>query len=938
MRRLSHFMGITMHPLCTVRTAILLLLILGLVDLSYAIAPPKSGHVPEALRPRFDAIQKEYSQGYWAARMRERAQARRLLGPDRVAALAGDTVNFPVLLGKYSDSNFRYAVSAFQALLFDGPNSTGTVTQFYNEISYGQMTMTGKAMGWFTLPRPGAYYIDDGSSGSDGLSYGGRDFTIDILVAADSTVDFSKFVKYVDAEGAHVPQLAVIHTGADAASGADNIWSHRWNIRDRLLTRLNDPNEKILDKSRILSNGHYKTNDTYNGLPVIYDGDYALEPEMTGSNNTLGPLVAIGVFAHEFGHIFGLPDLYDRDYTSEGLGNWCLMAAGEYGGDGNHEATPAHMSAWCKEFLGWISPTIVSSYMPGQPIKDVEHHAQAYKLYVKGKAGTEYFLVENRQRESFDFYLPGGGLLIYHIDSTVTTQNDNENHPFDDLMQADGNRDLNNNRNRGDAGDPFPGSSNNHTFDGYTNPNSRDYSLQQTYVGVRRISASDTTMTADLDVGTRSYIGISGIKLAETAGDNGNGRVDPGETGNVLISLSNVYPTALSGGTISLASSSSDVVVDTASRALSVGGLSSTVYNFTTALIVNASAKPKTITMTATVKTPEDVFSSTFNVVLGYPSIAIVDMDTLASDYIVNYYTGALQSIGKDFEQTRYLDQSLPNMALSERNIIIWCTGRRKTQTIPDSLVDSLVSFVQHGGKLFLTGQNIAEDLTQKASPLTSTLLHATWSSNVVFGRTLYGVPSDPLGAELSKLSVSGSAGAGNQYSPDQLNVDTTAAHPSFRWNSSTGTNYAGLWWKDQAKGSMVIYWSFGFEAINDSTVGSATRAASMQDVLNWFDGITAVPDFATSLGVPSAYVLHDNYPNPFNPSTTIRFAVPHDGEVILRVYDVSGRTVQTLWNGPMRAGEHSLAFDASRLASGTYFYELLADNFRSAKKMLLIR
>ena len=925
-----------MHTRGALLAAASVVMLLGLADSLFAIVPPKRGRVPDALRPRFDAIQSEYSQGYWAARMRQRAEARRLSGAESAASLGVDTVNFPVLLGKYSDANFRFATSAFQALLFDGPNPTGTVTQFYHEISYGQMVMTGKVMGWFTLPRAGGYYIDDGSS--DGLNYGGRDFTIDLLVAADSTIDFSQFVKYVDAEGAHVPQLAVIHTGADAAAGADNIWSHRWNIRDRLLTRLNDPNEKILDKSRILANGHYRTNDTYNGLPVIYDGDYALEPEMLGSNNTLGPLVAIGVFAHEFGHIFGLPDLYDRDYTSEGLGNWCLMSAGSYGGDGSHEATPAHMSAWCKEFLGWITPTVVTSYMPGQPIKDVESHPELYKLYVRGKAGTDYFLIENRQRESFDYYLPGGGLLIYHIDSTVTTQNDNENHPFDDLMQADGNRDLNNNRNRGDAGDPFPGSSNNHTFDGYTNPNSRDYSLQQTYVGVRRISASDSTMTADLDVGSRSYIVVSGIKLSETAGGNGNGRVDPGETGNALISLSNEYPTALSGGTISLSSPSPDLVVDTAARPLSIAGLATNVFNFTSAVSVNPSATPKTVTMTAKVKTPEDVFTSTFNVVLGYPTITIVDMDSAASDNIVQYYSGALQALGKEFEANRYLDQTLPAMALAERKVVIWCTGRRKSQTIPDSLADSLLSFVQHGGELFLTGQNIAEDLTQRGSPLATQILHASWASNVVFGRTLYGIPSDAIGAGLTKLSVSGSAGAGNQSSPDQISVDTTVAHPSFRWNSATGTNYGGLWWQDQAKESKVVFWSFGFEAINDSTAGSATRASALQDVLNWFQGITETPGPTHSRTVPAAYELYDNYPNPFNPSTTVRFAVPHAGFVTLRVYDAIGRVVGTLWNGPIEAGEHAIPFDASRLASGMYFYELAAGGFTSTKKMLLLR
>ncbi len=904
-----------------------------------AIVPPTSGRVPLSLRPQFDAIQKEYSQGYWAARMRQRVAARsNVSGASRVEALTNDTVNFPVLLGTYSNSNNTYPTSNFQQLLFDGPNPTGTVTQFYKEISYGQMTMTGKAMGWFTLPRTFDYYAHDGSTTSHGLTYGGPDFTIDILVAADSTIDFSQFVKYVDAEGAHVPQLAVIHTGADAAAGADNIWSHRWNIRARLLTRSADANEHILDKSRILSNGHYRTNDTYQGLPVIFDGDYALEPEMLGNNNSFGPLIAIGVFAHEFGHIFGLPDLYDRDNSSEGLGNWCLMAAGSYGGDGNHEATPAHMSAWCKEQLGWITPTVVTKYLSHHAIHDVERNPEMFKLYAQGKTGHEYFLIENREKESFDLYLANSGLLIYHIDSTVTTQNDNENHQLDDLMQADGNRDLNNNRNRGDAGDPYPGTSNNHTFDGFSNPNSQDYTLQQTYVGVRGISNADTTMYADLDVGTRAYMVISSLKLNESGAGNNNGRVDPGETGNVHVSFSNVYPTPLSNGTITLTTQSNDVVLDTAGHSISVGSLASGSYDFISGITVKASANPKTIAMTANIKTSEATFSSTFDVVLGYPSIVLVDMDSVANENTARYYSGSLQTIGKDFEQSRFLTSTLQNMALSHRRVVIWSTGRKKTQTIPDSLADSLTNFLAGGGKLFLTGQNIAEDLSQRNSPLQNSVLHASWSKNISIGRTLYGIPSDVIGAEITKLSVSGTGGAGNQTSPDELSIDTTAAHPSFRWNSQSGTSYGGLWWQNPSTGSEVVFWSFGFEAINDSIAGSLTHRAAMSDVLNWFDGSTSTPELTTQNEIPRAYQLYDNYPNPFNPSTTIRLAIPQNGFVTLKVYDVLGREVQSLISGQMEAGVHSLVFDGSRFSSGLYFYELNAGKFRTVKKMLLVK
>src|SRR5690606_39615492 len=83
------------------------------------------------------------------------------------------------------------------------------------------------------------------------------------------------------------------------------------------------------------------SSDLVSGQAVIIDGDYAIQPEVNGGSNQ-GPIITIGVFAHEFGHIFGIPDLYDTDNSSEGLGNWCLMAGGSYRCNGCTSHPPVH--------------------------------------------------------------------------------------------------------------------------------------------------------------------------------------------------------------------------------------------------------------------------------------------------------------------------------------------------------------------------------------------------------------------------------------------------------------------------------------------------------------------------------------------------------------------------------------------------------------------
>jgi hypothetical protein len=90
--------------------------------------------------------------------------------------------------------------------------------------------------------------------------------------------------------------------------------------------------------------------------------------------------------------------------------------------------------------------------------------------------------------------------------------------------------------------------------------------------------------------------------------------------------------------------------------------------------------------------------------------------------------------------------------------------------------------------------------------------------------------------------------------------------------------------------------------------------------------------------GLPEKFDLKPNYPNPFNPSTRISFDLPESAEVRLTVFDVLGRQVATLVNQPMKAGSHTVNFDAQRLASGVYIYRLEAGSFSMTRNMMLIK
>ena len=100
-------------------------------------------------------------------------------------------------------------------------------------------------------------------------------------------------------------------------------------------------------------------------------------------------------------------------------------------------------------------------------------------------------------------------------------------------------------------------------------------------------------------------------------------------------------------------------------------------------------------------------------------------------------------------------------------------------------------------------------------------------------------------------------------------------------------------------------------------------------------DGTAAMESTAE---VPAAFVLERNYPNPFNPQTTIRYGLPEVSYVTLVVYDVLGRQVRVLVDGVREAGTHEVIVEAGALPSGVYLYRLTAGSISQTKRMNLLK
>ena len=366
-----------------------------------------------------------------------------------------------VILVNFSDISFTYSDASFQSLMF---GASGSLKDYYDEVSYTGLVVS---------PANESYGTNDGivhvtlttahpNMGNDWNT--AANTAASVMTQANGSVDYASFDTNTDGTvSAEELAIVIILAGYERSVSTDtpNVWGHA------------GATSVTLDSKSL--------------------GPYT----MFGERHTTHQ-ATIGIMCHEFGHLaLGLPDLYDTDNSSEGIGEWGLMGSGNWNKTGTYQGdSPAHLCAWCKVALGITDPAVITTSTTGTSILRGADNASIKRLWVDKYKVRESFLIENRQQTGYDTGLPGNGLMIFHIDDGQTS-NTNENHKWVDVEEADGLAELDSKTDRGDTGDPFPGTSSKTAFNNTTNPNSKDYSNAGTGVALANISASGTTMTAD---------------------------------------------------------------------------------------------------------------------------------------------------------------------------------------------------------------------------------------------------------------------------------------------------------------------------------------------------------------------------------------------------------------------------------------------------------
>ena len=367
------------------------------------------------------------SLGYWRvvesqptpATIKARRQASAMLQSRPKKAVGSVNLAPQGLVILVNFNNSKFANTNNQAAMNELMNSnnytdngaTGSVRQFFSDQSDRQYTPEFEVIGPVTLSKNVAYYGGNDASGNDVLP---GDMVVEACSIANASygVDFTQYDNDSDGE---VDFVYLIYAGkGEADGGAENtIWPHNWS----------------LDAAYYYNNCTYATNKRkFDGK---YINNYACSGELNGQS---GARTGIGTIAHEFGHVIGLPDLYDinygQNYEDEATpGAWHIMDGGSYNNDGK---TPPNYTIYDKYFLGWKEPT-----NPGNTPQTLTLQAagtDGYNAYqitsdlnslLAATSTTTAYYIENRQQSGWDKYLPGHGLVIWKIMYNQSVWNDN---------------------------------------------------------------------------------------------------------------------------------------------------------------------------------------------------------------------------------------------------------------------------------------------------------------------------------------------------------------------------------------------------------------------------------------------------------------------------------------------------------------------------------
>ncbi|HBZ86368.1 MAG TPA: hypothetical protein DEO67_04425 [Candidatus Edwardsbacteria bacterium] len=804
---------------------------------------------------------------------------------------------YPVIMGYFTDLAAINTQAEFQGMLFNTGTNNKSVNNYYRDMSYNTMSCSGAVDNWRTSNNTVAYYSANYgfNTGTTGNTY---EFIIKTLAHADSFVNFADS-SYDQNHDGYLDVLWVVHAGKGAEEGATAIWSHSFYLSG-------------------WGSGatYYTTGDIspFTGNPVRIN-EYIIMPERTNyadGNGGTTEMIGCGVFCHEFGHALGLPDLYDTDNydygAGSGIGKFSLMAGGSWGGNGSTNARPVALDLWCRRFLGWASPTLVTAndvYTVNSIMTTATN--SSYKLAFLGTDTTKQFwLVENRYELGmgpvssvrWDSLLPStspGGLAIYHIDSTYTTttylNNNTMNNKYTsggvarpygvaveetDMTTAGYRSELWNGTNDGDAADYWT-SSTQASFDSsgtaypvsYYNGATDSTGGAHAGVAVRQIPAGSSAMTCSLIVKPEGAPTGPAMALDHTYYDVNvpqNDSLDQtlviGNTGGMDLDWNLTYLNTGIGS------------YDNADNGDAIGNGGTT---FTTAILL-------TSTELASYYETYELYAVKALIILPITNVTVKVWQGGTTSPTTEIYSSDVTASTADGWNT----YQLPSPITLQTGINYWVgysvghvNGTYPASTDNGPAIDGKGDWVEAGGW----------------AELQTYALDYNWNLKAMLGKKL----------------------------ADWITIDPTSGTVAAAGNSNVtfSFNATGL--------SLGTYSDTVCLASNDLANNPKKIPVSMTVGAS---GVSGKPQ----AGNPAVFALQNAWPNPARGQVNFRYQLPRAAQVDIKVYNVLGQTVKSFDRGLQEPGHYSLKWSDANVAEGVYFVRLQAGNYRATRKFVVVQ
>ncbi len=860
----------------------------------------------------------------------------------KTASTTGTRKLLCILMG-FTDKQITKTKADFENLFnqvgYNTDGATGSVYDFYKENSWGQLDLLVTVAGPYVALNNMAFYGGNNSSDND---QNPKALVSEAVYQADADVNYADFDN--DGDGV-VDGIYVIYAGhgEEAGGGADAIWAHAWSIS-----------------------------------PLTLDGKsisrYSCSAELRGSTGS--GMTRIGVICHEFGHVLGAADYYDTNYATDGsydgTGDWDIMASGSWNNNG---ATPAHHNPFTKIYdYGWSTATTLAS-----DANFTLHNAELNKnsfYRVNTATPNEFFLLENRQQQLFDNFIPGHGMVIYHVDGDFISTSSNDINagahqgmfPINAIGDPPAFYGVINSK-----GLPFPGTSNVKSFTDLTSPSSLSWLGENTNKPITNIIETTTSKTI--------YFSFMGGVTCIPPTTQSTSFISSSITGysmNIGWSRGNgdkVMVVVKEGSSVGI--DPYDGITYVANSIFGSGDEVGTgifaVYNGTGNSVIVTGLKPGMIyyyaiyeySNTSCYLTPSLTgnVETTCVTISSFPYSENFESEFLSSCWSEEFVTGSLHwQILKG--------NGITNPTNAHSGVKNLCFKNQSTSASITRLVLSAfnLSTLTNPSLRFWHTQDISNTDQDELRLYYKTSTTGTWTLLKIFANIITDWTKEevllPNSSSDYYIAFEGTAKNGFGVSVDDIEIYNTEL-PSLTTTivsnitANTGTSGGNV---TSDGGSSIskkgVCWSIAenptisnAKTSNGSGVGSfvsnisglisntlyhvrayATNIAGTtygQDIT--FNTIgTGIDDNSQTVNY-----LSQNYPNPFDQTTTIDFTIVKPGRVYLSVFNTLGREVDVIVDEYISAGTYSKRWTPKGITAGIYFYQLKAYGINETKLLI---